>query len=114
MTAYAIAHLKTPALHPDVLEYMERIQATLDPFQGRFLVHGPQVDVREGQWPGTVVVIEFPDLARARGWYDSPEYQEILPLRTRHIDGVAVLVEGVAPDHDAAAFAAALRQSAES
>ncbi|GAA4053593.1 DUF1330 domain-containing protein [Nonomuraea soli] len=109
MTAYAIAHLKTPVPHPDVLEYMERIQATLDPFHGRFLVHGPQVDVREGDWPGTVVVIEFPDLATAGNWYDSPAYQRILPLRTDHIDGVAVLVEGVEPDHDAAAFAASLR-----
>ncbi|WP_084964294.1 DUF1330 domain-containing protein [Thermoactinospora rubra] len=113
MTAYAIAHLKTPTPHPDVLEYMERIQATLDPFHGCFLVHGPQVDVREGEWPGTVVVIEFPDLAGARGWYESPAYQQILPLRTGHIDGAAVLVEGVEPGHDAAEFAATLRRAAQ-
>ncbi|MFE0156058.1 DUF1330 domain-containing protein [Nonomuraea sp. NPDC059007] len=112
MTAYAIAHLKTPSMHPDVLEYMERVQATMDPFQGRFLVHGPPVDVREGQWPGTVVVIEFPDMDRVVRWYESAAYQAILPLRTGHIDGVAVLVEGVSPGHSAAGLAAELRAAA--
>ncbi|MDQ3738177.1 MAG: DUF1330 domain-containing protein [Actinomycetota bacterium] len=110
--AYALAHLRTPQINSDVLEYIERIQATLDPFGGRFLVHGATVEVREGRWPGTVVVIQFPDIAAARAWYDSPEYQAILPLRTNHIDGEAILVEGVDPGYDAANTAAALRRQA--
>ena len=69
--AYAIAHLHDPQVDPDVLEYLERIQTTLDPFGGRFLVHGATVEVREGEWPGTVVVIAFPDVTAARDWYDS-------------------------------------------
>ena len=64
--AYAIAHLRTPRINDDVIEYIERIQATLDPFGGRSLVHGGEVDVKEGPWPGTIVVIEFPALARRR------------------------------------------------
>ena len=39
MTAYAIAHLRNPNINDDVLDYIERIQDTLDPFGGRFLVH---------------------------------------------------------------------------
>jgi uncharacterized protein (DUF1330 family) len=109
MTGYAIAHLRTPTGNNDVYEYLERIQSTLDPFGGRFLVHGPQVDVREGPWPGTIVIIEFPDVEKASAWYESPAYQEILPLRTRHIDGEAIIVQGVQPDHDPAKVAAALR-----
>lgn len=46
MTAYAIASLRNPAPHPEVAEYIERIQATLDPYRGRFLVHGPQHEVK--------------------------------------------------------------------
>jgi uncharacterized protein (DUF1330 family) len=111
-SAYAIAHLRTPALHPDVFEYLERIQATLDPFDGRFIVHGPSIDVVEGPWPGTIVVIEFPDVARARGWYDSPAYQAILPLRTDHIEGEAILVNGVDADYDVAKTAARFRAQA--
>jgi uncharacterized protein (DUF1330 family) len=109
--AYAIAHLRTPTLNEDVVEYLERIQATLDPFGGRFLVHGPQVEVREGEWPGTVVIVGFPSLDDARAWYDSPAYQEILHLRTDHIDGSAILVPGVEPDYDVRRTAAKLRAS---
>lgn len=111
MTAYALAHLRKAPLHPEVLEYMERIQATLDPFHGRFIVHGGTVDVREGSWPGDVVIIEFPSMVEARGWYESDAYGEIKPLRTRHLVGDLILVEGVEPDHDSARMAADIRQA---
>ena len=69
MPTYALAHLYDPAPHPEVVEYIERIQDTLDPYGGRFLVHGPEVTVVEGDWPGTVVIIEFPDRDSVSGWY---------------------------------------------
>ncbi|WP_434595610.1 DUF1330 domain-containing protein [Streptomyces sp. A5-4] len=109
MSAYAVGHLKPAAQHEEIFEYMERIQATLDLFGGHFLVHGTEVEVREGDWPGYLVVIGFPDLEQARAWYDSDAYQEIVPLRTRHITGAVVLADGVAPGYDAAHTAAALR-----
>jgi uncharacterized protein (DUF1330 family) len=109
MTAYAIAHLRNPQLNADVVDYIDRIQATLDPFGGRFIVHGGEVDVREGEWPGTIVIIQFPDGAAAAAWYDSPEYQEILPLRTNHIDSVALIINGVPADYDPQATAAKYR-----
>ncbi|MEH0970633.1 DUF1330 domain-containing protein [Micromonospora sp. CPCC 205546] len=112
MPAFALAHLHDTPVNEDILTYLERIQATLEPFGGRFRVHGAEVEVREGDWPGTVVVIEFPDLDRARAWYDSPAYQEILPLRTRHIPGAALIVDGVAPDYDPRRTAARLRARA--
>lgn len=112
MAAYAMAHLRTPQINEDVLEYIETIQDTLDPFDGRFLVHGATVEVREGDWPGTVVVIEFPDIDAARRWYDSDAYQAIVPLRTDHIEGEALLVEGVADGYDPRSTAALLRHEA--
>ena len=51
--------------------------------------------MREGSWTGRTVVIEFPDLATARAWYNSPEYQAILPFRLVASQGDAILVEGV-------------------
>ena len=107
--AYAIAHLRTPKAHPEVFEYLERIQATMDPYGGRFLVHGPEVEVREGEWPGTIVILEFPGTVQAREWYESPAYQAILPLRTRNIEGETIIVEGVREGHDPAKMAAAMR-----
>ncbi|MFJ7217215.1 DUF1330 domain-containing protein [Amycolatopsis sp. NPDC098790] len=111
--AYGLAHLRPLAvLHEDVFEYLERIQATLDPYGGRFVVHGAQPQVMEGEWPGTLVVIEFPSLAAAHEWYASPAYREILALRADHIPGDLVIVEGCGPDHDSAALGAALRAMA--
>jgi uncharacterized protein (DUF1330 family) len=101
MSTYAIAHLRSVQLGPDIVRYLERIDATLEPFGGRFIVHGGAIDVREGEWPGDVIVIEFPDRQSATGWYESLAYQEILPLRTGNSDGIAILVDGVTPDHRA-------------
>jgi uncharacterized protein (DUF1330 family) len=111
MAAYALAHLRTPTINDDTLEYIERIQATMDPYGGRFLVHGADVEVKEGEWPGTVVILEFPDLTAARRWYDSPAYQEILPLRLDSIEGETILVDGVGPDYDAVHTASVLRKA---
>ncbi|RNG12982.1 DUF1330 domain-containing protein [Streptomyces botrytidirepellens] len=109
MTVYALAHLRDRSPHPDIVEYLERIQATLDPYHARFVIHGAPVEVVEGTWPGSVVLIEFPDVVRAREWYASPAYQDILPLRTDHIEGDVVLLEGVGPDYDPVERAAKLR-----
>ena len=110
-TAYALAHLRNVHLHGDVIEYLERIQATMDPFGGRFAVHVPTLEVREGEWPGTLVVLTFPSIEDARAWYDSPAYQEILHLRTNHMDGDTLLVEGVPDDYDVRHTADVLRRS---
>ncbi|MBB5078390.1 DUF1330 domain-containing protein [Nonomuraea endophytica] len=96
MAAYLLAHLRKPEeIHPDVLEYKERVQSALDPFSGRFIVRGGEVDVREGDWPGDVILVEFPSMKHARDFYDSAAYQEILRLRTDHLKGELILVEGV-------------------
>jgi uncharacterized protein (DUF1330 family) len=112
MPAYALAHLRTPQINDEVLEYIERIQDTMDPFGGRFIVHGAEVDVKEGPWPGTVVIIEFPDVDAAQAWYASPAYQEILPLRTDNIDASTIVVAGVPTGYDPRVTAARLRAAA--
>ena len=63
-------------------------------FHGRFLVHATAHEVLEGTWPGHVVMIGFPDIDAANGWWGSPAYQAIAPLRTRHIEGSHILCRG--------------------
>jgi uncharacterized protein (DUF1330 family) len=109
MTTYGLAHLHDPALNGEVVDYIDRIQATMDPFGGRFLAHGPDVGVVEGEWPGTVVLLEFPDAEAATAWYGSEAYQEILPLRTRHIRSDVIVFDGVPEGYDAKRTAARYR-----
>lgn len=99
--AYVIGHLKDVELGPEIAEYIERIEATMAPYGGRFLVHGGQLVGLEGNWDGDIVMLEFPDLASAQEWYKSPDYQAILPLRTERSTSMVALVEGVADGHRA-------------
>jgi uncharacterized protein (DUF1330 family) len=99
MTTYAVAHMQTVEMGPAIVEYLHRIDATLAPFEGRFVVHGANPDVLEGEFPGFLIAIAFPTRAQAEGWYASPTYREILPLRLEHSTGPVILVDGVEPDH---------------
>ena len=74
-------------------------------------MHAAQHEVKEGAWPGNVVVIGFPGITEARAWWDSPAYQEIAPLRSRHIEGDIILVEGVPAGYDPATTAKAMREA---
>lgn len=99
--AYAIAYLREVNVGPDIVEYLQRIDATLEPYSGRFIVHGGRLLAMEGDWPGDVIIIEFPDRESAQGWYESAAYQAILPLRTANSQGVTAIVEGVPDDYRA-------------
>jgi uncharacterized protein (DUF1330 family) len=104
MPAYAIANLSDVDLNEEVVTYMRRIDDTLAPYGGRFLVHGKTPDVLEGPWSDTTVIIGFPDLASAHRWYRSEAYQEILPLRTENSRGQAIIIEGVEEGYRASDF----------
>ena len=94
MSAYLIANVDVHDTHA-YEDYRSRTGAIVARHGGRFIVRGGSVHMLEGEaWAHRLVIIEFPDLAAAKGFYDSPEYQEIIPLRTRVSDGALLIVEG--------------------
>ncbi|MFQ3786376.1 DUF1330 domain-containing protein [Halomonas sp. A29] len=99
MTAYAIARLQDVTMGPEIVEYLEKIDATLAPYGGRYLIHGGTPQVLEGSWQGDTIMLGFPDLEQARAWYHSEAYRRILPLRTANAVGDVILVEGVEEGH---------------
>jgi uncharacterized protein (DUF1330 family) len=99
MSTYAIAHVRWANLGPAIVEYLQRIDATLAPFGGRFRVHGGEVQALEGQWSGDLVIIEFPDRSQACGWYESAEYRAILPLRRQNTEGELIFIDTVPENH---------------
>ena len=73
-----------------------RVGATLKQYGGRYLTRGGAAELIEGgPVPKRVVILEFADVAAVKRWYDSPEYQKILPLRLANSTGRAFVVEGV-------------------
>jgi uncharacterized protein (DUF1330 family) len=101
MPAYAVGHLHDVNVGPEIVEYLHRIDETLAPFGGRFIIHGGPVTILEGSWSGDLIVIAFPDMKNARAWYESPIYRQILPLRTNNSRGDVFFIEGVDADHKA-------------
>lgn len=101
MSAYAVAHMRRVTMGPPIVEYLERIDATLAPFGGHFIVHGGDFELLEGSWPGNLIVIEFPDRAQASAWYSSPAYQAIVTLRTDNSESDVIMIDGVDRDHKA-------------
>lgn len=77
--------------------YTSQVQATLDPFQGRFVVRAGVHETLEGEFEADrLVLIEFPSMEQARGWYDSEAYQAILPIRHGNSSARFItLIEGV-------------------
>jgi uncharacterized protein (DUF1330 family) len=78
--------------------YSSQVLPIVQRFGGRFLARGGTLEILEGGLTSKrAVIIEFPTLAKAREFYFSPEYQEILPIRQKNArtDLLAIL-EGVA------------------
>jgi|SRR5215213_1591787 len=76
-------------------EYVAAAGATLAGTDMSLRVVTNDAETIEGQPAGErVVVIEFPDRAAFRSWYDSPAYQAILGMRLASTEGFAVLVDG--------------------
>jgi uncharacterized protein (DUF1330 family) len=94
MPAYVIAEVAVtnPAGYED---YRPLAGASVAQYGGKFLVRGGPAELVEGSpAPARVVVIEFADLAAAKRWYDSPEYQEALKIRLANSTGRVLMVEG--------------------
>ena len=97
MSAYIIAEVEVT--DPDTYAtYRAQTPAVVERYGGRFIVRGGAAETLEGEGaPGRLVVLEFPDPAAARRFYDSPEYQAIVGIRHRAATSRVILVEGHAP-----------------
>ncbi|HTW54094.1 MAG TPA: DUF1330 domain-containing protein [Stellaceae bacterium] len=94
MPAYIIAEVEVT--NPAGYEtYRPLAGASVAQYGGKFVVRGGKAELIEGtQEPARVVVIEFPDTAAAKRWYNSPEYQEALKIRLANSTGRVILAEG--------------------
>jgi uncharacterized protein (DUF1330 family) len=76
-------------------EYRRLSTLAVEKFGGRFIVRGGAYEVLEGSWtPQRLVVVELPDMARAKAFYDSPEYIAARQARAGVSSFDMVLVEG--------------------
>jgi uncharacterized protein (DUF1330 family) len=74
-------------------EYAVRVAPIIERYGGKYIAVDKAPDVRSGEWPFVrTLIVAYSNAAAARSWYDSPEYQEMIPIRQRAIDANIVLV----------------------
>ena len=95
MTAYVI--VETDITDPEGYErYKAAAPEAIAAAGGRYLARGGELDVLEGDWrPSRLVILEFEDLAAARRWYDSGRYRQARALREGAARICMVAVQGV-------------------
>ena len=95
MAAYVVGNVEItdPAGYE---EYRKGGPATCAADGGRYLTRAGAMGVLEGDWvPKRFVFLEFPDLARAKAWHDSPEYRPLREIRARTAKSSLFVVEGL-------------------
>lgn len=97
MPAYVINDMEIT--DPELFEqYKQLSPATVALYGGRFVARGGSTEALEGSWsPKRIVILEFPSVAQARAWIDSPEYAPARRLRQRSSQSRLIVVEGVRP-----------------
>ncbi len=79
---YLLASLQVSDLDAYLNDYGFPVMPILLGAGGEVLVATRQVAVLEGDYAANwSVVVRFPDQAAADGWYMSPEYQAMIPVR---------------------------------
>jgi len=96
MPAYVIAYAGNVRDADAIAEYRRRNTDAVARHGGRFLARGGEVEVLEGPWPHErCVIMEFPDAAAARAWYESDEYAPLRAMRQAASDTQMILADGV-------------------
>ncbi len=96
MSAYVLVEIEVQDLEK-MKPYMEKVEATVAEFDGKYLVRGPAAEILEGthgQYP-IKVILEFPTLDVAQAWYQSSTYQEIIGYRTANSECNFMLLPGI-------------------
>ncbi len=94
MTHYLIAQINIED-RTGYANYEAGFMAIFSKYDGKMLAVDEAAVSLEGEWPYTrTVLIEFPDAASARAWYDSDEYQALAAYRYASSQANIVMLNG--------------------
>lgn len=101
MPAYMIVLCRGVHDRRKLEEYWKAVGPTFEGFGTKRLAVYTPLTVLEKMGPlEGAVVIEFPDVATAKGWYESPAYQKVKQYRNGAADAEIFVIDGgaVAPE----------------
>ena len=95
MPAYIIADtlIENPQEYE---EYKKLAKPIAEKYGGVYRARGGELEVLEDElWrPARVVIIEFPDMATARAFANSPEYAPVKKIRHANAKSTLLIVDG--------------------
>ena len=95
MAAYLLANIEV-ADAETYEEYRRLVPAVIAAHGGRYLARGGATELLEGTLkPNRMVLLEFPDMAKLKGFYESPEYQRLIGVRQRASNGSLIAIQGL-------------------
>jgi uncharacterized protein (DUF1330 family) len=95
MPAYVLANI-TVTDPENYQDYIKMSPESISQYGGKFIVRGPEPEILEGTWmPKRLVLLEFPSMAQARLWWDSPEYAPAKAKRQATATADFVIMPGV-------------------
>jgi uncharacterized protein (DUF1330 family) len=95
MSAYAI-FTKVRTIDPaEIRTYNEAVMETTKGHNLKILAAYGRKEVLEGPESEGILIAEFPSMAEAKAWYDSPAYRKIREHRFKGAEYRAVIVEGL-------------------
>ena len=93
MPGYIIVNYKIT--NPEGYEaYVPAVMPTLEAHGAELLVVDSESEALEGTPESITVILKFDSKEAARAWYESPEYQKAIGLRTDNSEGTAILADG--------------------
>tara|TARA_A100001037_G_scaffold205344_1_gene183687 strand:+ start:10573 stop:10863 length:291 start_codon:yes stop_codon:yes gene_type:complete len=96
MVAYFIADQQEVTDHEVMKTYSGKVTETIEQYGGKFVCRGGDPEVIEGQWPvRRIIVLEFPDRAALKSWYDSPEYADLKAMRLSSSRSNVLALDGI-------------------
>ena len=96
MSAYLVvdADLTNPEAYE---EYKLKARPIAEKYGGEYLARGGKMNLKETQlWsPRRLVLVKFPSFEQAEAFYDSAQYQAILPISVASAKRTVVILEGI-------------------
>ena len=95
MTAYVVINND---IHDSVRygEYIKLAPASVELYGGKYIARGGKVEVLEGDWmPSRLVILQFESVEQAKKWLNSEEYSEARNIRQSAAHSRMVVIEGV-------------------
>lgn len=75
--------------------YIAEIPAFIAKHSGRYIVRGVEPTTIEGDWtPERLVIIEFPERAKAQAFLDDPDAQDLFAIRHATTTSKLLLADG--------------------